>query len=94
MINRLSQLQIGGDVAYSLGQFEPFTRLTYEYDVAVTEITVVGGWPQPSHDRDGSVFGLGVRYFGAGAHQRQPRVESPAGPRQFRRGYLHAHCPR
>jgi len=64
--NRLGQWHITGDVAYSLGEFEPFVRLTYEYDHTITEITVVGGGPQPSHDRDGFVFGLGVRYFGSG----------------------------
>lgn len=66
VINKLDQWHITGDVAYSLGEFEPFARLTYEYDYTITEITVVGGGPQPSHDRDGLVLGLGVRYFSAG----------------------------
>ena len=66
VVNKLSQLHLSGDVAYSLGQFEPFARLTYEYDYSVTRVTVVGGGPQPSNDDDGLVLGLGVRYFSSG----------------------------
>lgn len=63
VINKLGQWHVSGDVAYSLGRFEPFARLTYERDYSITEITVVGGGPQPSNDRDGFVAALGVRYF-------------------------------
>lgn len=66
ILNRLGQWHVSGDVAYSLGQFEPFARVTYERDFSMTEITVVGGGPQPSNDRDGIVLGLGVRYFSSG----------------------------
>jgi len=63
--SRLGQLNIGGDIAYSLGEWEPFARLIYEYDYQLTEITVVGGGPQPSNDDDNFVVGAGIRYFNA-----------------------------
>jgi hypothetical protein len=62
--NKLGQWNVGGDVAYSFGQFEPFARVVYEHDFSMTEITVSGGGPQPSNDNDNFVFGAGVRYFG------------------------------
>jgi hypothetical protein len=61
--NKLSQWNIGGDVAYSFGQFEPFARVTYEHDFSMTEIAVTSG-PQPSNDNDNFLFGAGLRYFG------------------------------
>lgn len=63
--SELGQWNVGGDVAYSFEQFEPFARLVYERDFSMTEITVVGGGPQPSNDRDNFVFGAGIRYFSA-----------------------------
>ena len=64
--NKLGQLHVSGDIAYSLGQFEPFARATYEYDYSLTRISVVGGGPQPANDHNGMVIGLGVRYFSDG----------------------------
>jgi len=63
--SKLGQWNIGGNIAYSLGEWEPFARLSYEYDYRLTEITVVGGGPQPSNDDDNFVVGAGVRYFNA-----------------------------
>jgi hypothetical protein len=62
--SKLGTLSIGGDAAYSFGEFEPFVSATYEYDYSMTEITVATG-PQPDNDRDDVLFAAGVRYFGA-----------------------------
>ena len=62
--SELGQWNIGGEAAYSYGEFEPFVRLTYENDFSMTEIGVIGG-PQPSNDDDNFLFGAGLRYFGA-----------------------------
>jgi hypothetical protein len=59
---RLSQVNAGGNVAYSFGNFEPFVRGSYEYDVNATDIGVVGP-VQPSFDDDNFLVGGGVRYF-------------------------------
>jgi len=64
LVSELGQINIGGDVAYSYGEFEPFARVTYEYDWTLTEIGVLGGGPQPSFDKDDVLIGAGVRYFG------------------------------
>jgi hypothetical protein len=63
--NKLGQWNVGGDVAYSFDQFEPFARVIYERDFSMTEIAVTGGGPQPSNDNDNFVFGAGIRYFGS-----------------------------
>jgi len=64
LVSELGQINIGGDVAYSYGEFEPFARVTYEYDWTITEVGVLGGGPQPSFDKDDVLIGAGVRYFG------------------------------
>ena len=61
---KLGTWSIGGDVAYSYGDFEPFVRATYEQDYSMTEIAVTTG-PQPDNDRDDVLLAAGVRYFGA-----------------------------
>ncbi|MCK5669296.1 MAG: autotransporter outer membrane beta-barrel domain-containing protein, partial [Gammaproteobacteria bacterium] len=61
---KLAQWNIGADVAYSYGEFEPFARVMYENDFSQTEIGVIGG-PQPSFDDDDVMLGFGMRYFGA-----------------------------
>jgi len=61
---KLAQWNIGADVAYSYGEFEPFARVMYENDFSQTEIGVIGG-PQPSFDDDDVMLGFGLRYFGA-----------------------------
>lgn len=62
--NKLGQWSVGGEAAYSFGEFEPFARVAYERDFSMTEIAVTSG-PQPSNDRDNFLFGAGLRYFGA-----------------------------
>ena len=64
MDTKLAQWNIGADVAYSYGEFEPFARVMYENDFSQTEIGVIGG-PQPSFDDDDVMLGFGLRYFGA-----------------------------
>jgi len=62
--SKLGTWSIGGDVAYSYGEWEPFVRATYERDYSLTEIRVFTG-PQPSNDRDDFLVGAGLRYFSA-----------------------------
>ncbi len=62
--SKLGQWSIGGDAAYSYGEWEPFVRATYERDYSLTTIAVTTG-PQPSNDRDDVLFGVGLRYFRA-----------------------------
>ncbi len=61
--DRLGQWLLGGNVAYSLGEFEPFASATYERDYTRTTITVLTG-PQPVNDNDDVLVGAGLRYFG------------------------------
>ena len=63
MDTKLAQFNIGADVAYSYGEFEPFARVMYENDISQTEIGVIGG-PQPAFDDDDVLLGFGLRYFG------------------------------
>ena len=62
--SELGQWNVGGEAAYSYGEFEPFIRGAYERDFSMTEIGVIGG-PQPSNDNDNFLFGAGLRYFRA-----------------------------
>lgn len=57
------QLQIGGEAAYSLGNFEPFVSAFYEYDFEREKIIVNAGQARPDNDRDDVRLGLGVRAF-------------------------------
>ncbi len=59
----LGQWNVGGEAAYSWGEFEPFARVTYENDYSLSRITIAGTGPQPSRDDDNWLFGLGLRYF-------------------------------
>jgi hypothetical protein len=62
---RLSQLQVGGDVGYSFGEFEPYVTAAFSHDVSRSALAAVpGGLPQPSDDDNDFQLGLGVRYFG------------------------------
>ena len=61
--SKLGQINIGGEVAYSLGEFEPFARVLYENDFHQTDIGVIGG-TQPSFDNDDVLLGAGLRYYG------------------------------
>ncbi len=59
---KLRQWSLGGNVAYTYGNFEPFISAVYSRDFVFTEILVTTG-PQPSNDRDDILFGAGVRYY-------------------------------
>lgn len=59
----LGEVIVGGDIAYSFGEFEPFLSIIYEYDFIFDEITLTAG-AQPANDRDDILFSSGFRYFG------------------------------
>ena len=58
----LGEVVVGGDVAYSFGEFEPFVSFVYEYDFIYDEIQLTSGL-QPANDRDDILFSSGFRYF-------------------------------
>ena len=59
--SKLGQWSVAGEAAYSLGEWEPYARLTYEYDYSLTSFVT---FPRsPSNDRDNFLIGAGVRYF-------------------------------
>jgi uncharacterized protein YhjY with autotransporter beta-barrel domain len=64
----LSQLVLGGDLAYSVGPIEPYVSAVYRNDLSKDDGESAGGLPgaftsvQPSDDDEFQV-GLGVRYF-------------------------------
>lgn len=62
--SELGQFNIGGDIAYSYGEFEPFARVMYENDFSQTKVGVAGSPQQPSFDDDDVLLGFGVRYYG------------------------------
>ncbi len=59
---RLGQWHVGGNLAYGWGDFEPYTRLTYERDYSMELLQVASG-PQPANDRDDLLLGAGIRYY-------------------------------
>lgn len=64
----LSQLVLGGDLAYSVGPIEPYALVVYRNDLSKDDGESAGGLPgsftsvQPSDDDEFQV-GFGVRYF-------------------------------
>lgn len=58
--SKLGQWSIAGEAAYGLGDWEPYARVTYEYDFSMSEVST---FPQPSNDRDNFLLGAGIRYF-------------------------------
>jgi len=59
----LGEFQLGGDVAYSFGEFEPYIGAVYERDFIFDEILLTSG-PQAANDRDDILVSGGFRYFG------------------------------
>ncbi len=60
---KLGQGRIGGELAYSLGEWEPYASVALVRDFVTTETKVGAGVPVPSDDRDEMQFGLGLRMF-------------------------------
>jgi len=60
---KLGQWHVGGEAAYTYGDWEPFAGATYGRDYSRTEVQVAGAGAQPANDRDDVMFALGLRYF-------------------------------
>ena len=84
----LGQAYIGGDIAYGLGDFEPYAHGVYRYDVTTDDGADAGGLPgafgnpQPQ-DPDEVQWGLGVRYFGPSGISGQFEWVSTVGRELF-----------
>lgn len=59
---KVGTMSIGGNVAYSFNDWEPFLNLSYQYDYQLQEIVSATG-PQPSNDKDDILLTTGIRYF-------------------------------
>jgi len=56
------QIQVGGEVAYSVAPLEPYASVFYEYDFEYEKLILDD--PRPAaNDRSDVRFGLGARYF-------------------------------
>ena len=62
----LTQLRLGGQVAYAAGQVTPYFGLTYVYDVRRPGSVTVGGQTS-SGDRDSWIPAIGLRFSSGGA---------------------------
>jgi hypothetical protein len=60
--NKLSQFNLGGEAAYSMGEFEPYISGQYSYDMTATDTSLTAG-AQPDNDHSDFLLGLGFRYF-------------------------------
>ncbi len=60
--NKVGTVSVGGNVAYSFNEWEPFLTLSYQYDYQLQEIVAATG-PQPSNDKDDILLTTGIRYF-------------------------------
>ncbi len=82
----LTQLSVGGEVAYSFGEFEPYVSLTYNHDASFTKTRLTAGL-QPANDNNDFLFGGGFNYFSdtnglsasASYHRRLSREEFDEG---------------
>ena len=59
---KLTQFNIGAEVAYAMGNFEPYVSASYNNDLSATKTVLTAG-AQPSNDNDDFLLGAGFRYF-------------------------------
>ncbi|TNF94295.1 MAG: autotransporter outer membrane beta-barrel domain-containing protein, partial [Gammaproteobacteria bacterium] len=59
---RLTQLNIGGEASYLMGDFEPFIGATYSYDLMSDKLELSPG-KQPDYDRYDVLINAGFRYY-------------------------------
>ena len=64
--SNLSQLRLGGQVAYAAGQVTPYLGLTYVYDIRRPDSVTFGGQTS-SGDRDSWVPAIGLRFSTGGS---------------------------
>ncbi|MCP4007980.1 MAG: autotransporter outer membrane beta-barrel domain-containing protein [Proteobacteria bacterium] len=78
----LTQFNIGGEVGYAMGDFEPYVTATYNYDFHATDIKLTAG-PQPSNDDDDILLGVGFRYFNSDNLSISAQYDSRRGRSDF-----------
>jgi Autotransporter beta-domain len=59
---RVSSVNVGSEIAYSMKEWEPFLNLSYQYDYQLQKVVAATG-PQPANDADDILLSTGVRYF-------------------------------
>jgi hypothetical protein len=60
--NRVTQVFIGGEATYPMGDFEPFVGATYSNDVNYDKLELTAG-KQPDNDDDDLLINAGFRYY-------------------------------
>ena len=55
---------LGGELAYSVGDWEPYASGLFEYDFTRTTQTFAAGVRAPEHDDTDVLVSVGLRYFG------------------------------
>jgi len=79
----LTQLRLGGQLAYAAGQVSPFVGLTYVYDVRRPGSLTVGG-QTASGDRDAWIPAIGLRFTGSGSIYGGLQMSSERGRSEFK----------
>lgn len=64
--SNLTQLRLGGQMAYAAGQVTPYFGLTYAYDIRRPNTVTVGGQTS-SGDRDSWIPAIGLRFSSGGS---------------------------
>jgi len=83
----LTQLRVGGQVAYAAGQVSPYFGLTYVYDIRLPG-TVQFGTQTSSGDRDSWVPAIGLRFSGAGSVYGGLQLSSERGRSEVKNDQL------
>ena len=83
----LTQLRLGGQMAYAAGQVTPYFGLTYVYDVRRPGSVTVGGQTS-SGDRDSWVPAIGLRFSSGGAMYGGLQLSSERGRSEVKNDQL------
>lgn len=86
-VSDLTQLRLGGQLAYAAGQVSPYFALTYVYDTRRPESLIVGGQTS-SGDRDSWVPAIGLRFSGSGSVYGGLQLSSERGRSEVKNDQL------
>ena len=80
---RVSQLRLGGQVAYNAGTLVPYFGLTYVRDLQSPNASPLAG-QTPANDKDGWLLAIGVNIFSRGAVSGGLLLSSETGRQQVK----------